>query len=148
MAKNDSPTLICQHIVNQPVETVFQTMLDPKFTSSLWFAESRDSLKEGQITEWKLKASGSSLKVLTEKIISNKLTSTIWQDTFTKVEYTFHAIDDQNSFITLSASSFKETGQNLLNAIEDKRSIFKIVLNNLSLHFSEDDDEWNLFFSK
>lgn len=148
MNTNDKPTVISQTIIKQPVEKVFQAMYNPKLISTLWFAESFKPMKEGEISEWKWKASNFSLKIWTKKIIPNKLIATVWQDPNTAIDYKFNLISDHNTLITLKAYNFKETGIDLLYAMKDKRSMFNIALKNLGEHFTPQKDAQKWFYTE
>lgn len=136
MNTNNTPTVIVQAIIEKPVKKVFEIMRNTKLTSTLRSIDSITPLKEGEITEWEWNATNYVLNIWTKKIIPHKSIETIWQDTFVSVDYEFNTISDHNTLVTLKAHNFKEVGIDLLYAMKDKRSLFKIALKNLRNHFT------------
>lgn len=137
MNTNNTPTVIVQAIIEKPVKKVFEIMRNTKLTSTCRSIDSITPLKEGEITEWEWNATNYVLNIWTKKIIPHKSIETIWQDTFVSVDYEFNTLADHNTLVTLKAYNFKEKGIDLLYAMKDKRSLFKIALKNLQNHFTQ-----------
>lgn len=133
---NNSPTVIEQTLVKAPLDEVFQILCQPKGARILWRAQASAPLQKNERTSIKWTVSGYSLQIRTAKLIPNKLISTIWQDTFTTLDFEFDALADELTLVTIKAYDFKENGADLFRALTDKRSMLKSALKNLVHYFS------------
>ena len=77
---------------------------------------------------------GVSSKVFTKEIIPNKLISIEWSDPVTTVDFEFTPITDDTTYVVITNYGFKETGNDLLAAINDNTGGFTTVLDGLKAY--------------
>lgn len=134
MKSNDIPTVECQMMIRKPVSLVFQAFIDPKITTSFWFTKSSGPLEVGKTVKWEWEMYGVSSDVLTKEIIPNKLISTEWGDPVTTVDYEFTALTEDTTYVLIKNYGFKETGDELIQAIKDSTGGFTTVLDGLKAY--------------
>lgn len=128
------PTVETQMLIRKPVSQVFQAFIDPAVTTNFWFTKSSGQLEAGKTTTWEWEMYGVSTNVLTKEIIPNKLISTEWGDPTTTVDYEFTALTDETTYVVIKNYGFKETGDDLIKAIQDNTGGFTTVLDGLKAY--------------
>ncbi|HWJ26525.1 MAG TPA: SRPBCC family protein [Flavisolibacter sp.] len=128
---NSNATVETQMLIRKPVATVFQAFIDPEITTQFWFTRSTGKLEEGKTVTWFWDMYGLSANVLTKEIIPNQLISTEWGDPATTVDYTFMALSDDTTYVVIKNYGFKQTGDELIQAIKDNTGGFTTVLDGL-----------------
>lgn len=77
---------------------------------------------------------GASTEVLTKEIIPDKLISTEWGEPATTVDYEFTALTAESTYVVIKNYGFKETGDDLIEAIKDNTGGFTTVLDGLKAY--------------
>ncbi len=131
---NEIPAVETQMLIRKPVSEVFQAFIDPAITINFWFTKSSGKLEEGKAVKWEWEMYGVSTHVLTKKIIPNKLISTEWGEPVTTVDYEFTALTDETTYVVIKNYGFKETGDDLLQAIRDNTGGFTTVLDGMKAY--------------
>ena len=131
---NKIPTVETQMLIRKPVSQVFQAIIDPTITTNFWFTKSSGRLEEGKTVKWEWEMYGVSTNVLTKEIIPNKLISTEWGDPVTTVDYEFTALTDETTYVIIKNYGFKETGDDLIEAIKDNTGGFTTVLDGMKAY--------------
>jgi len=123
-----------QMLIRKPVSQVFQAFIDPRITTNFWFTKSSGQLEVGKTVIWEWEMYGFSTNVLTKAIIPNKLISTKWGDPATTVDYEFTSLTDETTYIVIKNYDFKETGDDLVQALKDSTGGFTTVLDGLKAY--------------
>ncbi len=77
---------------------------------------------------------GVATRVLTKQIIPEKLISTEWGDPATTVDYEFTALPDDTTYVVIKNYGFQETGDALMQVIQDSTGGFTTVLNGMKAY--------------
>ncbi|HRN33771.1 MAG TPA: SRPBCC family protein [Saprospiraceae bacterium] len=128
------PTVETQMLIRKPVSLVFQAILDPTITTNFWFTKSNGKLEVGKTVKWEWEMYGVSSNVLTKEIIPNKLISTEWGDPATTVDYEFTELTDETTYVVIKNYGFKETGDDLIQAVQDNTGGFTTVLDGMKAY--------------
>jgi uncharacterized protein YndB with AHSA1/START domain len=134
MTEKYTPVVETQMLIRRPVSMVFQAFIDPKVTTNFWFTKSSGMLEEGRTVTWEWAMYGASSRVLVKRIIPNQLISTEWGDPRTTVDYTFLHLPDDTTYVIIKNYGFKETGNDLIEAIKDSTGGFTTVLDGLKAY--------------
>ena len=134
MKDQKTPKVIAQMMIRKPVATVFQAFIDPAITTQFWFTKSSGKLEAGKTVTWEWEMYGVSSKVFTKENIPNKLISIEWSDPVTTVDFEFTPITDDTTYVVITNYGFKETGNDLLAAINDNTGGFTTVLDGLKAY--------------
>ena len=132
--KKNIPTVETQMLIRKPVSKVFQAFIDPAITTNFWFTKSTGKLEVGKTISWTWEMYNVTINVLTKEIIPNKSISTEWGDPATKVDYSFTALTDDTTYVVIKNYGFRETGDELLQAINDNTGGFTTVLDGLKAY--------------
>ncbi len=141
------PTVETQMLIRKPVSTVFQAFIDPAITTKFWFTKSSGQLEVGKTVTWEWEMYGASTKVITKKIVPNKLISTEWGEPATTVDYEFTALTDDMTYVVIKNYGFRETGDELIQTIKDSTGGFTTVLDGLKAYL-EHNLQLNLVLDK
>ncbi len=128
------PTVETQMLIKKPVSKVFQAIIDPAITTNFWFTKSSGKLEVGKTVKWEWEMYGVSSNVLTKEIIPNKLISTEWGDPATTVDYEFTELTDETTYVVIKNYGFKETGDDLIQAVQDNTGGFTTVLDGMKAY--------------
>lgn len=134
MTEQKTPKVEAQMMIRKPVSAVFQAFIDPAITTQFWFTKSSGKLEPGKTVKWEWEMYGVSTNVLTKEIIPNKLISTEWGEPATTVIYEFTAIAEDKTYVVITNYGFKETGDDLIEAIKDNTGGFTTVLDGLKAY--------------
>ena len=128
------PTVETQMLIWKPVSLVFQAIIDPTITTNFWFTKSSGKLEVGKTVKWEWEMYGVSSNVLTKEIIPNKLISTEWGDPATTVDYEFTELTDETTYVVIKNYGFKETGDDLIQAVQDNTGGFTTGLDGMKAY--------------
>jgi uncharacterized protein YndB with AHSA1/START domain len=134
MSEETTPSVETQMLIRKPIEIVFQAFIDPEITTNFWFTKSSGKLEVGKIVTWTWEMYGVSTDVLTKEIIPNKLISTGWGNPATMVDYEFTGLTDDTTYVVIKNYGFKETGDDLIQAIKDNTGGFTTVLDGMKAY--------------
>ncbi|WP_257667663.1 SRPBCC family protein [Parapedobacter tibetensis] len=128
------PTVETQMLIRKPVSEVFQAFINPEITTNFWFTKSSGRLEIGQTITWEWEMYGVSEKVLVKEIIPNGRILTEWGDPATEVIYEFTALTNDTTYVVIKNFGFKQTGNELIRAINDNTGGFTTVLDGLKAY--------------
>jgi len=128
------PIVECQMMIRKPVSVVFQAFIDPIITTNFWFTKSSGQFEVGKTINWEWEMYGVSTQVLVKDIIENKKITTEWGEPSTHVEYEFKALTADTTYVVIKNWGFKETGAELIKAINDNTGGFTTVLDGLKAY--------------
>ena len=134
MKDEKTPKVVAQMMIRKPAATVFQAFIDPAITTQFWFTKSSGKLEVGQTVTWEWEMYGVSSTAFTKEIIPNKLISIEWSDPVTTVDFEFNEITDDTTYVVITNYGFKETGNDLIAAINDNTGGFTTVLDGLKAY--------------
>lgn len=134
MTVNNTPAVEVQMLIRKPALTVFQAFIDPTVTTNFWFTKSSGQLEVNKIITWEWEMYGVSTNVLVKDILQNKKISIEWGEPATTVEFEFEALSDDTTYVIIKNSGFKETGSDLIQAINDNTGGFTTVLDGLKAY--------------
>lgn len=134
MTKKSTPTVEAQMLIRKPVSIVFQAFIDPAITTNFWFTKSSGPLEVGKTVIWEWEMYGHSESVLVKDIIPNKKILIEWGNPATVVDFEFTALTDDTTYVVIKNSGFKETGDELIQAINDNTGGFTTVLDGLKAY--------------
>ncbi len=134
MNNKQTPIVETQMLIRKPIEVVFQAFIDPAITTNFWFTKSSGQLEVDKIVTWEWEMYGVSTNVLTKEIIPNRLIKTEWGDPATTVTYEFTALTDDTTYVVIKNYGFKETGNDLIQAIIDNTGGFTTVLDGMKAY--------------
>lgn len=121
----------CQMMIRKPVETVFQAFIDPAVTIRFWFTKSSGKLEMGKAITWEWEMYNVSSEVQVKEILPNRKISIEWDNPSTKVDFEFTALTDDATYVVIKNYGFHQTGDDLIQAINDNTGGFTTVLDGL-----------------
>ncbi|WP_442795642.1 SRPBCC family protein [Pelobium manganitolerans] len=131
---NNIPTVETQMQIRKPVSQVFQAFIDPAITTNFWFTKSSGKLETGKTVKWEWEMYNVSSEVQVKEIIPNKKISIEWGDPTTTVDFEFRALTDETTYVVIKNYGFKETGDDLIQAIKDNTGGFTTVLDGMKAY--------------
>ncbi len=117
-------------MIRRPVKEVFEAFIDPAITTRFWFSKSTGKLQVGKITEWTWEMYNFTIPVLTKKIEAGKNIFIEWGEgeNLSSVEWTFTAITNDQTFVSVINSGLKSNADELFSAIRDSTEGFTLLL--------------------
>ncbi len=134
MTETKIPTVETQMLIRKPAATVFQAFIDPRITTNFWFTKSSGLLEVDKTVTWEWEMYGVSIKVFVKNIVQSKVISIEWGEPATKVDFNFKALTDDTTYVVIRNYGFKETGNDLIEAIKDNTGGFTTVLDGLKAY--------------
>lgn len=132
MEKSKRPTVETQMMIRKPVATVFQAFIDPAVTTKFWFTKSSGKLEAGKTVKWEWEMYNVASDVLVKEIIPNQKISIEWDNTpVTTVDFEFRPLTDDTTYVVIKNYGFHQTGDELIQAINDNTGGFTTVLDGL-----------------
>ena len=132
------PIVETQMLIRKPVEEVFNAFIDPAITTKFWFTKSSGKLEVGKAVTWEWEMYGVFTKVLTKQIVPNKMISTEWGDHSTTIDYEFTALTETTTYVVIKNYGFRQTGNELIQAIKDNTGGFTTVLDGLKAYLEHE----------
>jgi len=123
-------------LIRRPVSEVFEAFINPEKTTKFWFTKSTGALEEGKSIEWIWEMYNLSVPVRVQKITENKYIQIAWGagSNLSTVEWTFEAIDESKTYVTITNKGLQGEGDHLINAIRDSTAGFTMVLAGLKAY--------------
>lgn len=134
MSEIKTPTVETQMLIRKPVSEVFQAIIDPAITTNFWFTKSSGQLETGKTITWTWEMYGVSTNVLVKNIIQNEKNSTEWGEPATTVDYEFIPLTNDTTYVVIRNYGFKETADDLIQAIKDNTCGFTTVLDGMKAY--------------
>jgi len=128
------PIVETQMMIRKPVATVFQAFIDPAITTRFWFTKSSGKLETGKTVTWEWEMYNVSSDVLVKEIVPNEKISVEWDNTpgtTTMVDFEFTALTADTTYVVIKNQGFHQTGDELIQAINDNTGGFTTVLDGL-----------------
>ncbi len=131
MADKNPKCAEAQMIIRKPAAEVFEAFMNPEVTKNFWFTKSTGKLEVNKKVTWEWEMYGASADVIPAEILKDKKIIYNWGDPPRTVEFTFQALDDDSTFVTVKECGFDKTGDELLEAVKGSTSGFTTVLDGL-----------------
>lgn len=134
MKDSNTPMVETQMLIRKPIEEVFNAFIDPQITTQFWFTKSSGKLQAGKTITWEWEMYGVSTEVKVKSIVPNQKILTEWGDPATSVDYEFTALTGGTTHVVIRNYGFKETGDQLIRAINDNTGGFTTVLDGMKAY--------------
>ncbi len=117
-------------LIRRPVTEVFEAFIDPAITTKFWFTKSSGRLEEGKQVQWDWEMYNASSQVSVKAIEENKRILIEWSGYGTPdlVEWTFNALTEDTTFVSITNSGFSGNGDELVEQAMGSTSGFTMVL--------------------
>ncbi len=120
-----------QMLIRKPVEDVFEAFMNPAITKNFWFTKGSGRLEVDKEITWTWEMYNVSTTVVAKEILIDQKIVFEWDDPAKTVEFNFKELDDDSTYVTITESGYKQTGDKLLEAIKDSTGGFTTVLDGL-----------------
>ena len=117
-----------QMLIRKPVEEVFEAFMNPAITKNFWFTKGSGRLEVDKKITWTWEMYNVSATVVAKEILPNQRIVFDWDDPAKTVEFNFNEVDDDATYVTITESGYKQTGDKLLEVIKDSTGGFTTVL--------------------
>lgn len=116
-------------LIRKPVAEVFRAFVDPEVTSRFWFTKSSGPLEPGVNVRWEWEMYGASTTVNVKEVEEDSRILLEWDpDSPREVEWRFFPGEDGTTFVRVTESGFKGTGDEIVAQALDSKGGFTIVL--------------------
>jgi uncharacterized protein YndB with AHSA1/START domain len=123
-----------QMLIRRPVRDVFEAFTKPEITTNFWFTKSSGKLEVGNTVTWEWEMYGISTKVLVKEIVQDKKISVEWDEPVTSIDFTFEAMNENQTYVVIRNHGFDLEGEDLIQAIKDNTGGFTTVLDGLKAY--------------
>jgi uncharacterized protein YndB with AHSA1/START domain len=136
----EPPVAKAQMLVRRPPAEVFEAFVNPEITRKFWFTKSTGRLEPGKHLTWTWEMYDISIDVEVRKIEPNKRIVIEWGNygEMTTVEWVFEPYENDNTYVTITNSSFKGDGDKVVNDALDSKGGFTWVLAGLKALLEHD----------
>ena len=117
-------------LIRRPVSEVFEAFVNPAITCKFWFTHGSDRLQEGRQVRWHWEMYAHTVQVTVRTIVENRRIVIEWgePDARTTVEWTFTPRPDDSTFVRITDSGFKGTGDEIVRQALGSTDGFALVL--------------------
>lgn len=117
-------------LIRRPVGDVFEAIVNPEITTNFWFTRANGRLDAGRPVRWDWEMYGVSIQVVAKVIEPNTRVVIEWPGYGgpTQVEWTFASRRDRTTFVNVTESGFKGTGDELVKYVADSTQGFTLLL--------------------
>jgi len=120
-----------QMLIRKSVEDVFEAFMNPAITRNFWFTKGSDRLEVDKEVTWTWEMYNVSTIVVAKEILIDQKIVFEWDDPAKTVEFNFKELDDNSTYVTITESGYKQTGDKLVEVIKDSTGAFTTVLDGL-----------------
>ena len=120
-----------QMLIRKPIEEVFEAFINPAITKNFWFTKASGKLEVDKKIIWEWEMYNVSTTVIAKEILLDQKIVFEWDEPSKTVEFNFKELDDDSTFVTVTESGYKETGDELIAIIKDSTGGFTTVLDGL-----------------
>lgn len=132
-------------LIRKPVAEVFEAFINPDITTKFWFTKGSGKLEVDKQVQWDWEMYQISIPVTAKTIEPNKRIVIEWPGYSgpTIVEWLFVSHKDNTTFVEITETGFKGTGDELVKQVTDSTQGFSLVLAGLKA-FLEHNVQLNL----
>ncbi|MGK9118581.1 SRPBCC family protein [Olivibacter jilunii] len=132
--ENQRAQVEVQMLIRRPVSAVYQAFIDPAITKNFWFTKASGPLEVGKTVTWEWEMYNVSSDVTVKELIKNEKISIVWNEPATTVDFLFTAIDENRTYVVIKNNGFPQTGNELVQAVNDNTGGFTTVLDGLKAY--------------
>lgn len=125
------PVVRAEMLIRRPVQEVFRAFVDPEVTTKFWFTKGSGKLESGAKVRWDWEMYGVGADI---DVLAVEQNSRIVIDWGTRVEWTFVARGENETFVTIVNDGFEGTADELLEQAMDSTQGFTFVLSGLKAY--------------
>lgn len=124
------PAAKAETMIRAPVAKVFEAFVDPAVTTKFWFSKASGPLKAGETVQWNWEMYGHADDVHVRAIEADRSIIYDWggQGNLSRVEMTFTALEDGQTFVQVSNSGFHGDADSVVAQALDSNGGFTTVL--------------------
>lgn len=116
-------------LIRRPVSEVFQAFVDPAITTKFWFTKSSGKLEPGADVRWEWEMYDASTTVSVKEVEENSRILVEWDpDSPKEVEWRFFSGEDDTTFVRITETGYKGTGDEIVAHAIDSQGGFTWVL--------------------
>lgn len=117
-------------LIRKPVPEVFEAFVNPDITSRFWFTKGSGRLQTGEQIHWYWEMYNLSIPVNVKEIEENKRIRIEWgaYGAATLVEWIFTSRPDNATFVSVTNSGFRGSGDEIVKQALDATGGFALVL--------------------
>jgi uncharacterized protein YndB with AHSA1/START domain len=133
MKVENVPVAKTEMLIRRPVAEVFQAFIDPAITARFWFTKGIGKLEAGKEVTWEWEMYNFSVQVKVKTVEENKRIVVDWgaYESRTTIEWVFTDRPDNTTFVSITNSGFKGTGDEIVKQALDSTEGFTFVLGGL-----------------
>ena len=130
MQLNNAPVAKTEMQIRKPVAEVFEAFVDPLTTSKFWFTKGSARLEQGAQVQWDWEMYKFSVQVTVKELEKDKRILVDWgaYGEPTEIEWTFKALPDNTTFVSVTNSRFKGDADQLVAQAISSTEGFSFVL--------------------
>jgi uncharacterized protein YndB with AHSA1/START domain len=114
-------------LIRRPVADAFSAFTEPALLTKFWLARASDRLVAGARVEWEFMVPGAKDTVEVVELVANQRLVIRWSDA-TRAEWTFTAVDDSTTVVSVQHSGFAGTVEEATAMAIESTQGFAIVL--------------------
>jgi uncharacterized protein YndB with AHSA1/START domain len=136
MTENTNTIAQAQMMIRKPVSEVFEAIINPEITTKFWFTDSTGKLEEGKDVEWTWEMYNVTVPVSVKALIPNERILIEWgnKQQQSMVEFTFKALSDSKTYLTIKNYGFKSSGDELVSLVIDSTGGFALIIAGLKAY--------------
>jgi uncharacterized protein YndB with AHSA1/START domain len=117
-------------LIRRPVAQVFEALVNPEITTNFWFTRSSGRLEAGTRVQWDWEMYDVSIQVTPKVIEPNARIVVEWPGYSgpTTVEWKFTPRHDGTTFVDVTESGFRGSGDELVKYVADSTQGFTLLL--------------------
>jgi uncharacterized protein YndB with AHSA1/START domain len=130
MQLNNIPVAKAEMQIRKPVDEVFEVFVDPSVTSKFWFTKGSGRLDQDKHVQWDWEMYKFSVQVTVKELEKNRRIVVDWgaYGEPTEIEWTFKALPDNTTFVTVKNSGFKGEADQMVEQAIGSTEGFSFVL--------------------
>jgi len=126
---SQAPVMKTQILIRRPLHEVFEAFVDPAITTKFWFTKSSGRLEQGAKVVWTWEMYNVSTTVRVKEVKQNRTLLIEWNDDRpTTVEWSFTPYQDDATFVEITETGFKGTGDQVSGQALDSMGGFSFLL--------------------
>lgn len=124
------PVMKTGMLIRRPVADVFEAFVNPDITTQFWFTKSSGRLEPGAQVEWSWEMYNASALVTVKAVEPDRRIAIEWPgySGLTSVGWLFTPHTNDTTFVRISETGFRGSGDELLKQVADSTQGFSLVL--------------------
>jgi len=124
------PVMRTGMLIRRPPSAVYAAFVDPEITTRFWFTRASGPLTAGKPVQWEWEMYGIAIPVTAKVLEPARRVVIEWPGYGgpTTVEWTFDERPDGTTFVSISESGFRGTGDEIVRQVAGSTGGFSLVL--------------------